>query len=102
LLHKKIIRIQLHFLNSFEDSLEHFDGDISIFEKFKEKLKKIVSCSMEGTKVYYEYYENLIPRKFVKKTIDLYDLFFCNESCLENFENLYSKYIHFDDHFEIE
>ncbi|MHA1293035.1 MAG: hypothetical protein ACTSQJ_10235 [Promethearchaeota archaeon] len=100
LLHKKIIRIELHFLHIFQKILTTWQGNIQIFEPFKQKLEKILSCSMEGTVLHCEYCENLIIGKYLTDKIDFYDFFFCNNSCKEQFKSLYSKYIHHSDHFE--
>ncbi|MHA1147082.1 MAG: hypothetical protein ACTSR8_02445 [Promethearchaeota archaeon] len=95
LLHKKIIRIQIHFLEIFQTVLSSWQGNVSIFESFKQKLEKILSCSMENTVLYCEYCENLILDKYlIEKIDDFHTFFFCNESCKEHFKKLYSKYIH--------
>jgi len=57
---------------------------------------------MEGTVLQCEYCESLIIGKYLNKTIDFHNFFFCNDSCREQFENLYSKYIYHGDHFEME
>ena len=101
LLHKRLIRVQIHFLNKYKDVLSNWNGEVSKFEPFGEKVDKIVSCSMEGTELYCENCERLIPSNFITKNIDLHDFYFCCETCQEQFERLYSKFIQHGTHFEL-
>ncbi len=93
LVHKIITRIQAHFLHDFKDFIPVWKGNTAIFKPFREKLNKILSCSIEGTKLYCEYCEKLIKGKFIRKTILLDDNHFCSELCREHLEKLVKKYI---------
>ncbi|MHA1341232.1 MAG: hypothetical protein ACTSO2_14760 [Promethearchaeota archaeon] len=102
LLHKKLIRIQIHFFNKYDDVLSNWNGEISKFNSFGEKAEKIITCSIEGTEMYCEYCERIIMDKFITKSIDFHDYYFCGEICKDLFEKLYSKFIPHTKHFEMD
>jgi hypothetical protein len=101
LLHKKLIRIQAHFLHKYKDILINWNGEISQFEPFGEKIDKIISCSVEGTVMYCENCEHIITGEFHTKKIDFHDFYFCCENCQEHFEDLCSEYIRHSEHHEL-
>ncbi len=92
-MHKIITRIQAHFIHDFKEIIPAWKGNTAIFSPFREKLEKILSCSIEGTKLYCEYCEKLIEGKFIRKSILLDDFHFCSELCREHLEKLVEKYI---------
>jgi hypothetical protein len=96
LVHKKLTRIQAHFLHDFQDILLTWEADTSIFKPFQKKLEKILANSIEGTKIYCEYCEKLISGKFIKQIILLDEFHFCSELCREHLEKLVKKRISHD------
>ena len=101
LLHKKLIRIQAHFLHKFNNVLPNWKGDLSIFEPFREKIEKIVSCSIEGTVMYCENCEHIITDEFHTRNIDFHDFHFCCDNCQEHFEELCLEYVQHTKHSEL-
>lgn len=99
LLHKMLIRIQAHFFHNYQPILSAWKGDVSTFTPFGEKIDKIISCSIEGTVMYCENCEHIIPDEFHTKQIAFHDFYFCCENCQEHFEELCSKFVpHSENH----
>ena len=101
LLHKKLIRIQAHFCHKHSDMVLNWKGEISQFKPFREKLKRILSFSIEGTLMYCENCEHIITDEFHTKEIDFHDFYFCCENCQEHFEELCSEFIGHSEHYEL-
>ena len=93
LLHKKLIRIQIHFLHDYHEILPKWEAQTSIFYPFKEKAERIIKYSIEGSKMYCEYCENKIIDEFLTDKICLHDFYFCCEICKEHFEEWYENFI---------
>lgn len=93
LLHKKLIRIQIHFLHEYHEILPTWEAHTGIFHPFKEKAEKIMAFSIEGTVMYCEYCEKKIIDEFFTKKICLHDFYFCNDICEEHFEEWYLNFI---------
>ena len=93
LLHKKLVRIQVHFFHEFHEILPIWVGDTSVFSPFREKVEKVLSYSIEGTVMFCEHCEKIIPDKYITKTIDNHDFYFCCENCRKRFAKLHSRFI---------
>ena len=93
LLHKKLIRIQIHFIHEYHDIIPTWEANTSIFNTFREKAEKIIAFSIEGTVMYCEYCEKKIVDEFITKKIGLHDFYFCNNICQEHLEDWYSNFI---------
>ncbi|MHA1271109.1 MAG: hypothetical protein ACTSPY_15050 [Candidatus Helarchaeota archaeon] len=100
LLHKILIRIQIQFLNRYYTDISNWSGEISKFIPFGEIIDKIISCSVQGTKLFCENCEKIIPGTFTIKNISSHDFYFCCKTCQKDFEESYLKFIHCKDHFE--
>ncbi len=100
LLHKKLIRIQAHFFHKYKDILSDWKGEISKFAPFGEKIDKIINCSIEGTVLYCENCEHIIPDENHMKRIERHDFYFCCENCQDHFADLCMEFLGDTKHFE--
>ncbi len=93
LLHKKLVRVQIHFLHEFHDRLPNWNGEVAIFNKFNEKSSNIINSHPQGTILNCDICEKVIEDEFLSKKIGKHDFCFCSEMCEQHFESWYSTFI---------
>ncbi len=93
LIHKKLVRVQIHFFHEFHDQLPNWNGEVAIFNKFNEKLSKIINSFPQGTILNCDHCEKVIEDEFLSKKIGKHDFCFCSEGCQQHFESWYSTFI---------